>query len=71
MEIDDQYPEKREIYLKIVLNFYFLNVDTSITMQDLIFKFYMCIKYNTVRRTTSQIFYIGPGHFLWNLEKNI
>ena len=45
MEIDNQFPEKSEnISENSFLNLYFLIVDISLTMQDPIFKYYMCIK---------------------------
>ena len=64
MEIDNQYPEKEEnISKNCFLNFYFLNVDISLTMQDSIFKFYITIKNITVEGPVSQIFDLGPCSF--------
>ena len=49
MEIDNQYPEKVKKYIrKLFSNFYFLNVDFFLTMQDPTFKFYIHIKNITV-----------------------
>ena len=45
------------------LNFYFLNVDISVTMHDLYLKHYRCIEYITVEGNVSQIFDIGPSLF--------
>ena len=45
------------------LNFYFLNVDISVTMHDLNLKLYRCIEYIAVEGTVSQIFDIGPSSF--------
>ena len=48
------------------LNFYFLNVDISVTMHDLNPKLYRCIQYIAVEGTVSQIFDIGPSSFFIN-----
>ena len=45
------------------LNFYFLNVDISVTMLDPYLKIYRCIEYIAVEGTVSQIFDIGPRSF--------
>ena len=45
------------------LNFYFLNVDISVTMHDLYLKLYRCIEFIAVERTVSQIYDIGPSSF--------
>ena len=45
------------------LNFYFLNVDISVTMHDLNLRLYRCIQYIAVEGTVSQIFDIGPSFF--------
>ena len=45
------------------LNFYFLNLDISVTMHDLYLKLYRCIQYIAVEGTVSQIFDIGPNSF--------
>ena len=64
MEIDNQNPEKEEnISENSFLHFYFLNVNISLTIQDPIFKFYICIKNITIEGTVSQIFDIGPHSF--------
>ena len=47
------------------LNFYFLNVDISVTMHDLYLKLYRCIEYIAVEETVSQIFDIGPSSFFF------
>ena len=70
MEIDNQYPEKVKKYIrKLFSNFYILNVDFFLTMQDPTFKFYIHIKNITVEGTVSQIFYIGPGSFFYKILK--
>ena len=46
------------------MNFYFLNMDISVTMHDLSLKHYRCIEYIAVEGTVSQIFDIGPSSFL-------
>ena len=72
MEIDNQYPEKVEnISENCFLNFYFLNVDISLNIQDPTFKFYICIKNITVEGAVSQILYIGPGSFSIKIIKII
>ena len=53
------------------LNFYFLNVDISVTMDDLYLKLYRCTEYIAVEGTVSLIFNIGPSSYLSNLETNI
>ena len=64
MKTHNQYPEKEEnISENSFLNFYFLNVDISLTIQDPTFKFYICIKNITVEGAVSQIFDTGPGSF--------
>ena len=47
----------------IFLNFYFLNVDISVTMHDFNPKLYRCIQYVSVEETVSQLFDIGPSSF--------
>ena len=51
------------------LNFYFLNVDISVTMLDPYLKIYRCIKYIAVEGTVSQIFDIGPRSFFIKFRK--
>ena len=65
MEIDNQYPEKvKKKYIgKLFLQFYVLNVDIFLTMQDPTFKFYIHIEHITVEGTVPQIFDIDPGSF--------
>ena len=50
----------KNIFENEFLNFYFLNVDISVTMHDLYLKLYRCIEYIAVEGTVSQIFNIGP-----------
>ena len=45
------------------LNFYFLNVDISVTMHDLYLKLYRCIEYILFEGNVSQIFDIGSSSF--------
>ena len=73
MEIDKWYPERgTNIFEKDFLNFYFLKVDISLTMQDPNFKLYIFIKNIAVEGTVSQIFDTGPSSFYKKkLEKNI
>ena len=64
MEIDKWYPERgTNIFEKDFLNFYFLKVDISLTMQDPNFKLYIFIKNIAVEGTVSQIFDTGPSSF--------
>ena len=51
------------------LNFYFFNVNISVTMHDLNLKLYRCIEYITVEGTMCQIFYIGPILFFIKFSK--
>ena len=53
------------------LNFYFLNVDISVTMHDLYLKLYRYIEYIAVEGTMSQIFDIGPSLLFIKFRKNI
>ena len=51
------------------LNFYFLNVDISVTMHDLYLRLYRCIEYISVEGTMSQNFDIGPSSFFIKFRK--
>ena len=45
------------------LNFYFLNVDISLTMHDLSMKLHICTQNIVVEGTVSQIFNRAPSSF--------
>ena len=47
----------------MILNFYFLEVDISLTMHDLNLKLYRSIVRIAVKGNVSQIFEPGPGSF--------
>ena len=49
------------------MNFYFLNVDISVTMHNLYLKLYRCIEYIAVEGAVSQIFDIGPSSFFYKI----
>ena len=71
MEIDKWYPERgTNIFENDFLNFYFLKVDVSLTMQDPNFKLYI---YKTLlwRELCLRFFIRVLVHFIKNLEKNI
>ena len=51
------------------LNFYFLNVDISVTMHDRNLKLYICIEYIAVEGNVSQIFDIGHSSFFIKFRK--
>ena len=64
MEIDKWYPERgTNIFENDFLNFYYLKVDISLTMQDPNFKLYIYINNIAVEGTVSQIFDTGPSSF--------
>ena len=57
MIIGNYYPEcVPNVFEKYFSNFYFLNVDISLTMHDPSLKLYMCIKNIVIEGTVSQIF---------------
>ena len=53
------------------LNFYFLNVDISLTMYNLDLKLYRCIADIAIEGIVSQISDISPGYFFIKYSKNI
>ena len=57
------------MYLK--KNFYFLNVNNSLTIHDPELKLPISVKNILVEGTVSQNFYIGPGSFSIKFRKNI
>ena len=58
MKVENLYPERsRSVSENYFLNFYFLNVDISLTRSDTNLKLYPCIKNIAVEGTVSQIFY--------------
>ena len=65
MKMHNHFLKKmKNIYENEFLNFYFLNVDISVTMHDRNLKLYRCIQYIAVEGNVSQIFYIGPSSYL-------
>ena len=56
------------IFVKYLLNLYFLNVDISLTMHKLKLKMFMCIKDIVVEGTVSQISDRGPGSFFFFIK---
>ena len=72
MKVGNLYPKRsRSISENYFLNFYFLNVDISLTRSDTNLKLYPCIKHIAVEGTVSQIFYKCSCSFLSNVEKYI
>ena len=70
MKFDKQLPDiVRNISGKYFLNFYFLNVNISLTMHDPHLKLYICIDNIAVERTVSQIFDKGPSSFSIKFRK--
>ena len=70
MKMHNHFLKKmKNIYENEFLNFYFLNVDITVTMHDLNLKLYRCIQYIAVKGTVSQIFDIGPSSFFIKLRK--
>ena len=56
MKMHNHFLKKmKNIYENEFLNFYFLNVDITVTMHDLNLKLYRCIRYIAVEGTLSQI----------------
>ena len=52
-----------KVFEEYFLNFYFLNVDISLTIHDPTLKLYMCTKNIVHKGTLSQIFDRGPSSF--------
>ena len=70
MKMHNHFLKKmKNIYENEFLNFYFLNVDITVTTHDLNLKLYRCIQYIAVEGTVSQIFDIGPSSFFIKLRK--
>ena len=57
------------VFEKYLSNFYFLNVDISLTMHDPTLKLYMCTKNIVLEGTVSQIFDRGPGSIFKKYRK--
>ena len=64
MKMHDHFLERiQNISKNEFLNFYFLNVDISLTMTGLTLRLYKCTENFVVEETMSQIFYISPSSF--------
>ena len=55
----------------IFLNFYFFNVNSSLTMHDPELKLSIYVENIVAERTVSKNFDIGPGSFSLKFRKNI
>ena len=72
MKVDCLFPERsRSVSENYFSNFYFLNVDISLTMSDTNLKLYSCIKTLLSRELCLRFFIKVLVHFVLNLEKDI
>ena len=63
-KMHNNFPKRnRNISENLFLNFYFLNVNISLTMHDLSLKLHISIKNIAMEGTVSQIFNIAPSTF--------
>ena len=65
-KMHNNFPERIwNISENLFLNFYFLNVNISLTMQDLSLKLHISIKNIVMEETVSQILDIAPSSFFF------
>ena len=63
-KMHNNFPKRNlNISENLFLNFYFLNVNISLTMHDLSLKLHISIKNIAMEGTVSQIFNIAPSTF--------